>query len=190
MTNNKEIRKLTGQQIRMEGDTIKVSGYAATFGDVTSIGGYFDEVIERGAFKDAIGRDDVRFLINHDGLPLARTASGTLTLREDEKGLFMETELDASDPDVQRIVPKMERGDLNEMSFAFMPTVQEWDESGETPLRKIKEAELFDVAIVTYPAYNSTEIGLRSLKDVQDAKPSKNYRNKRLLNRQAESGLK
>jgi HK97 family phage prohead protease len=84
----------------------------------------------------------------------------------------------------------MERGDLNEMSFAFMPTVQEWDESGETPLRKIKEAELFDVAIVTYPAYNSTEIGLRSLKDVQDAKPSKNYRNKRLLNRQAESGLK
>tara|TARA_R110002012_G_scaffold101777_5_gene241153 strand:- start:231 stop:791 length:561 start_codon:yes stop_codon:yes gene_type:complete len=184
---NKEIRKLVKPEIRTEGDSIKVSGYAATFDDVTSIGGYFDEVIERGAFKDAIKRDDVRFLINHDGLPLARTASGTLTLKEDSKGLYMETELNMSDPDVQRIVPKMERGDLNEMSFAFMPTVEEWDESGDTPLRKIKEAELFDVAIVTYPAYNSTEIGLRSLEDAQ--KPKKNYRLNRLKTRQAESGM-
>ena len=189
MTTNKEIRKLVKPNIRMEGETIKVSGYAATFGDETEIGGFFREVIERGAFKGAIGRDDVRFLINHDGLPLARTSSGTLTLREDEKGLFMETELDMSDPDVQRIVPKMERGDLNEMSFAFMPTVQEWDESEAIPLRTIKEAELFDVAIVTYPAYNSTEIGLRSLKDAQDAKPTKNYRAKRMQTEQALRGM-
>ena len=130
-------------------------------------------MIERGAFKDAVGRDDVRFLINHEGLPLARTKSGTMTLTEDKKGLHMEARLDGQDPDVQRIVSKMKRGDLNEMSFAFYPTVQEWDESGEIPLRKIKEAELFDVAIVTYPAYNSTEIGLRSL-DAARVSPSKN----------------
>lgn len=167
MSQNKEIRKLVKPAIRMEGDAIKVSGYAATFGDVTRIGGFFDEVIERGAFKDAIGRDDVRFLINHDGLPLARTSSGTLVLREDDKGLFMETELDPSDPDVQRLIPKMERNDLNEMSFAFGNTIDEWDESGDVPKRTIKSTSLFDVAIVTYPAYNSTEIGLRSLKDAQ-----------------------
>ena len=186
---NKEMRAGTAVEIRAEGDAIKVSGYAAVFGDETNIGGFFREVIQRGAFKGAIGRDDVRFLINHEGLPLARTKSGTLTLREDSKGLFMETELDASDPDVQSLIPKMKRGDLNEMSFAFRPTDDEWDDSEDVPLRTIKEAELFDVAIVTYPAYNETEIGLRSLNAARDKTP-KNYRMKRLQNRQAISGMK
>lgn len=171
--------KRAGQtpEYRAEDGKIKVSGYAAVFNDETNIGGMFREVIAPGAFADAIGRDDVRFLINHDGLPLARTSSGTLTLREDERGLFIETELDATDPDVARIVPKMKRGDLNEMSFAFYATVQEWDESGDIPLRRIQKAELSDVAIVTYPAYNSTEIGLRSLEQTRET-PKKNYSEK------------
>lgn len=160
---DKEIR--SGKfEIRAEEDgTINVEGYAAVFDQETEIGGQFNEMIERGAFKDAIGRDDVVFLINHVGLPLARTRSGTLTLREDDHGLFMRTALDASDPDVRAIVPKMKRGDLDKMSFAFRPTRQEWDDSDEMPLRKIQEAELYDVSIVTTPAYEGTEIGLRSL---------------------------
>ena len=142
---------------------ILVSGYAAVFNQVTDIGGYFREVIAPGAFTDAIGRDDVVFLINHDGLPLARTRSGTLTLTQDDHGLRMETVLDPDDPDVKAIVGKMNRGDLDKMSFAFMPEVQEWDETGDTPLRTIRKASLYDVSIVTTPAYDGTEIGLRSL---------------------------
>lgn len=160
---NKEIRAGVPAEIRADGETVKVSGYAAVFNEETDIGGLFREVIEPGAFKDAIGRDDVVFLINHDGLPLARTRSGTLTLREDERGLYMETELDATDPEVKSIVPKMKRGDLDKMSFAFFPDVQEWDDTGETPLRRVKKASLVDVAIVTFPAYEGTEIGLRAL---------------------------
>lgn len=142
---------------------VRVSGYAAVFGEETNIGGMFTEQIQRGAFKDAIGRDDVVFLINHEGLPLARTRSGTLTLEEDERGLYMEASLDAADPDVRSIVPKMKRGDLDKMSFAFVPTRQSWDDSSEMPKRMIEEAQLYDVSIVTTPAYNGTEIGLRSL---------------------------
>ena len=142
---------------------VRVSGYAAVFGEETNIGGMFTEQIQRGAFKDAIGRDDVVFLINHEGLPLARTRSGTLTLEEDERGLYMEASLDATDPDVRSIVPKMKRGDLDKMSFAFVPTRQSWDDSSEMPKRMIEEAQLYDVSIVTTPAYNGTEIGLRSL---------------------------
>ena len=68
-----------------EGDAIRVSGYAAVFGEETNIGGMFTEVIDRGAFANALQRqDDVVFLVNHDGLPLARTRSGTLKLTEDE----------------------------------------------------------------------------------------------------------
>jgi HK97 family phage prohead protease len=159
----REIRGGVPAEIRAEDDVIKVSGYAAVFNEITDIGGMFREQIAPGAFKDAIGRDDVVFLINHEGLPLARTRSGTLTIREDERGLYMETALDPDDPDVKSIVGKMKRGDLDKMSFVFWPEKQEWDDTQEPPLRTITQASLYDVSIVTTPAYDGTEIGLRSL---------------------------
>jgi len=163
---NAEIRAIGEPvEIRQEDDgPIKVAGYAAVFGQETNIGGYFTEVIEAGAFTSALERgDDVVFLVNHAGLPLARTRSGTLRLSQDERGLYIETELDGSDPDVRAIVPKMKRGDLDKMSFAFVPTRQAWDDSGDMPKRIIQDVQLHDVAIVTTPAYDGTEIGLRSL---------------------------
>ena len=168
---NREIRGGIPAEIRTDDDgTVKVSGYAAVFNEEADIGGMFREVIAPGAFKDAVGRDDVVFLINHDGLPLARTRSGTLKLTEDKRGLFIESELDTSDPDVAQIIPKMARGDLDKMSFAFSPTVQEWDDSEEIPLRTIVEASLFDVSIVTSPAYQGTDIGLRSLEEFRTSR--------------------
>jgi len=164
-----EVRAGKPVEIRMDGEAIKVSGYASVFNEEADIGGMFREVIAPGAFRDAIGRDDVVFLINHAGLPMARTRSGTLTLREDSRGLYMETELDPEDPDVRSIVPKMKRGDLDKMSFAFFPEVQEWDDSEETPLRTIRQAALSDVSIVTSPAYGGTDIGLRSLQEHRQA---------------------
>lgn len=146
-----------------EGGGVLVEGYAAVFNEEADIGGYFREVIAPGAFTEAIGRDDVVFLINHEGLPLARTRSGTLELAEDKRGLKMRTRLDPEDPDARSIIGKMRRGDLDKMSFAFLPQEQEWDESGDIPLRTIRKASLYDVSIVTTPAYEGTEIGLRSL---------------------------
>ncbi|MEL7513664.1 MAG: HK97 family phage prohead protease [Pseudomonadota bacterium] len=167
MTQPREIR--TGAPIELrtgeEGDaSARVAGYAAVFGEVTMVGDYFEEVIERGAFAAALERgDDTVFLVDHEGLPLARTSSGTLQLAEDERGLRVETELDASDPDVARLVPKMRRGDLSKMSFGFRATRDEWDKTGDMPRRTIHEVELFDVSVVTTPAYSGTEIGLRSM---------------------------
>lgn len=161
----RETRGGNAAQIRSENGTVKVSGYAAVFNQVADIGGYFNEVIAPGAFRDAIGRDDVVFLINHEGLPLARTRSGTLILKEDEKGLYMEADLLLRDPDVQAIEPKMQRGDLDKMSFAFLPEKggEDWDDTGDVPLRKIKRVNLFDVSVVTTPAFDGTSIALRSL---------------------------
>ena len=161
----REIRAGLPVEIRADGDAIKVAGYAAVFNEEADIGGMFREKIAPGAFTEAVGRDDVVFLVNHEGLPLARTRSGTLKLSEDDRGLYMETELDASDPDVAQIVPKMKRGDMDKMSFAFIATRQEWDETGDIPVRTVSEAELFDVSIVNTPAYAGTEIGLRSLQE-------------------------
>lgn len=177
-----EIRLGVPFEIReTEDGGIKVSGYAAVFGERTDIGGWFTEEIAPGAFSDAIGRDDVVFLINHEGLPLARTRSGTLKLEEDKRGLRMETELDGDDPDVRSIVGKMKRGDLDKMSFAFIATRQEWDDTKEPSHRTILEAELRDVSIVTFPAYEGTDIGLRAdagrqaLKKHQKEQKRKNF---------------
>lgn len=162
-------------EIRQDDDGILVEGYAAVFDEEADIGGQFLERIARGAFSEAIGRDDVVFLINHDGLPLARTRSGTLELIEDERGLKIKTRLDPSDPDVARITGKMKRGDLDKMSFAFWPETQEWDESGDVPVRTIVKASLHDVSIVTTPAYDGTEIGLRSLEDFRKEQKQQNF---------------
>lgn len=170
----REVRTGTRAEIRDEGagdeTSIRVAGYAAIFGEVAMIGDYFEEVIAPGAFAAALERgDDTVFLINHRDLPLARTGSGTLRLTEDARGLRVETDLDGTDPDVCRIVPKMKRGDLSKMSFAFRAKRDEWDETGEVPRRTILEVELYDVSIVTDPAYQGTEIGLRSLAEARAA---------------------
>lgn len=175
----REIRGGIPAEIRSSDDGgVKVSGYAAVFNEETNIAGMFREKIMPGAFREAVNRDDVVFLINHDGLPLARTRSGTLTLKEDEKGLYMETTLDADDPDVKSIVRKMERGDLDKMSFAFrMDGGKEvWDDDDDIPLRSIERVgSLHDVAIVTTPAYEGTEIGLRSLENFRKETKRKNF---------------
>lgn len=151
-------------EVREADGGVRVEGYAAVFGQRADIGGFFFEQIERGAFADALGRDDVVFLFNHQpDTMMARTRTGTLELDEDDHGLRMAATLDTDDPDVQRVVAKMRRGDLDRMSFAFRAEVEEWDDSGDTPVRTIKQASLHDVSAVTTPAYDGTEIGLRSL---------------------------
>ena len=163
-------------EVRAKNDgTVRVEGYAAVFEQETNIADLFREKIARGAFTDAIGRDDVVFLINHDGLPMARTKSGTLEIRQDATGLWIGADLDAEDPDVKRIIPKMKRGDLDKMSFAFRAKKQEWDESQDPPVRTILQADLYDVSIVTTPAYEGTSIAMRSLDAVRKERKIKNF---------------
>jgi HK97 family phage prohead protease len=136
---------------------IVLEGYAATFGQYEVYGGPrsggWTEQIHSRAFDKTLGMaPDVQLLVNHDpGYgPLARTKSGTLQLSVDHHGLLVRATLDPSDPDVQRLMPKMRRGDMDEMSFAFRVRDQEWDSSYTT--RTITEVELQkgDVSVVNY----------------------------------------
>lgn len=147
-----------------EDGTITVEGYAAVFNEPTDIGGVFTEVVAPGAFRSALARkDDVEFLINHGGLPLARSTAGNLTMAEDSHGLKIRAQLDPTDPDVQRIVPKMRAGMLDQMSFAFQATGQKWDTPAEGPdVRTITDVMLYDVSIVNRGAYPQTTIALRA----------------------------
>jgi len=158
-------------EYRNTADTVTVEGYASVFSQPYDMGMYHEEIAP-GAFRKTLSEaPDVRFLINHDGLPLARTTSGTLELSEDSTGLHMRAQLDLSDPDVASLLPKMKRGDLDQMSFAFRTIKDEW--SSDYATRTMRELSLRDgdVSIVTYPASPTTSISLRNAQRKMAAAP-------------------
>lgn len=162
----RERRVMTGQMEARADDSgaRKLTGYAALFNSETKIGSWFREVIEPGAFKDAIARpDDVRALFNHDpNFVLGRNVAGTMTLEEDSRGLKYTVTL----PDTQvarDLWTSVERGDVSQSSFAFAVDAEEWREmTSDVPLRVVKSVRLYDVSPVTYPAYNETSVSARS----------------------------
>lgn len=138
-----------------------IEGYATVYEHAYDVAGGppygWSETIARGAADESLrARDDVRLLVNHDGLTLARTRSNTLHLESDDTGLFTRATLDGSSPTVASLVSAMERGDMDEMSFAFKALRQEWDE--DYVERRILEVKLYDVSVVTYPANPATVV--------------------------------
>lgn len=101
-----EVRAWSGVELRESQSSggVRVVGYASTYDQPYPIwggpeAGGFNEVIRAGAFTRSVKeRDDVRFLVNHDGVPLARTKSGTMTLEADDVGLLVDAELDPTSP--------------------------------------------------------------------------------------------
>lgn len=141
-------------------------GYAAVYNTETTIAGMFRERIAPGAFDEAIPRDDVRALFNHNpDVVLGRTVSGTLALGSDDAGLTYEIQLNPADAEHQRVWQMVSRGDVSQSSFGFEVKGQEWGEvkRGELPLRTITKAKLYDVSPVTYPAYEETSVSARDL---------------------------
>lgn len=152
-----------------ENEPLKMSGYAAVFNSRTSIGDFFDEIIDPGAFSRTISENgDIRALYNHDwDNVLGRTKSGTLNLSEDNRGLKFELEL--PDTSVARdLAVSMDRGDINQCSFGFFINEETWDYDAEPVLRTIHEVELFEVSIVSLPAYDDTEVELVRSKEVDE----------------------
>jgi HK97 family phage prohead protease len=158
-----ERRTFTVQDVearQAEDGTMRLRGYAAVFNDA-SVPLPFKETIAPGAFRKTLSETpDVRLLINHEGLPLARTKNGTLTLIEDERGLFMDAEI-ADTTEGRDLYKLVERGDVDQMSFAFRVIRQKWNEDRST--RTLTEVSLADgdVSVVTYPAYPTTTVEAR-----------------------------
>lgn len=150
---------------RADGDPIGFKGHAALFNKSTWIGPKrwgFREQVAPGAFAKTIKEADVRFLINHDpNLLLARNKADTLRLAEDKVGLAVDADM-APVSYAQDLAVLLEREDINQMSFAFEVVKDQWElDDDENELRTILEAKLWDVSVVTYPAYEDTDAGLR-----------------------------
>jgi HK97 family phage prohead protease len=176
-------QRLAPVRIETRGDGKKViTGYGAVFYSADDPGteywlwGDIAERIAPGAFDRAIAEQhDARGLFNHDpDNLLGRVSNGTMTISKDAKGMRYEIPVDEADPDHQRVVRKIERGDLTGSSFAFYPTTITWREEtkdGKTyDLRIIEDLELVDTGPVTYPAYESTTAGVRSAQGQEDVR--------------------
>jgi uncharacterized protein len=172
MTQQLEQRNLAEKitlETREEGKSSVIQGYAALFDVETEIRGYwgaFKESVAPGAFAKSI-RDNRRVvsLFNHDSnILLGSTSGGTLRIKEDDKGLFMEVE----PPDTQvgrDVVESIRRGDVQGQSIMFEIVGEEWtfaQKKGEMDSRRITDVILWECGPVTFPAYEQTSVGLRS----------------------------
>lgn len=140
-----------------------VEGYAAVFESPTVLYSFdgvdFKETIERGAFDEADVRD-VILNYNHAGKVVARTRNKTLQLAVDERGLFVRARLDGTE-EGRRLFEEIKGGYLDKMSFAFSIREDAFDKESRT--RKIQKIErLYDVSVVSLPAYDDTSISARS----------------------------
>jgi len=139
----------------------KLGGYAAVYRQITDIG-YYLEQLAPTAFRSVL-QSDVRGLLNHDpNHLLARTANGTLKLSSDSHGL--EFELTLPDTTLGNDVRAMvDSGLITGCSFGFVPNQQEWTTHEGRDLRThVEVAKLLDVSVVTFPAYEGTNVALRS----------------------------
>lgn len=164
--------RMDSQSIEMRDDegagSAEFHGHAAMFNKRTWIGprrfGFWEQV-GANAFDKTVGEADVRFLVNHDpNLLLARNKSGTLRLGIADGGLATEATLDRRQSYTNDVVIALERGDISQMSFAFEVVRDTWEIlDDDTELRTLDEVRLWDVSVVTYPAYEDTDAGLRAV---------------------------
>jgi HK97 family phage prohead protease len=144
----------------------RLEGYAVVFGSLSEEMFGFREIIEPGAFRESLSTNpDVRALFNHDpSLVLGRTLNGTLALAEDMHGLRVAITL----PDTsyaRDVVTLVERGDVSQMSFAFSvrKNGETWATENGQLVRRLRALNLFDVSVVTFPAYAATTVAARAM---------------------------
>ena len=161
---------------QQEDQPTRIIGYGSVFNIRSEPLWGFREIIKPGAFDDVLN-DDLRGLFNHDpNFILGRSTSGTLKVSVDDRGL----QYDIEAPDTQTIrdlvLAPMQRGDINQSSFAFRVARDgdRWYEDEEgVVIREIhKFSRLYDVSPVTYPAYQAADSAVRSLKAWQEARKS------------------
>jgi HK97 family phage prohead protease len=151
----------------------KIKGYGIVFNSLSVDLGGFREIIAPDAVDRTLNEGlDVRALVDHDSAKvIGRTRSGTLRLRKDSRGLHIEVEPDDEISYARDIMRAVARGDVSGMSFGFRALEDDWNYDGKTPIRTVTDMRVSEVSIVTFPAYQTTDVQVaqRSLKAFQTA---------------------
>lgn len=154
---------------RAEDGNLYIEGYFAVFGSEYRMWENAIETIDEDAFDDTLDRD-IRALVNHDStLVLGRTTAGTLILRVDRVGLWGSITINQADQDAVNLYERVKRGDVSQCSFGFDIVDQSTEvmENGTT-VWKLRKVKLYEVSVVTFPAYEDTSVEARR-KDFEQA---------------------
>lgn len=165
--NSRQGRQLrsTPQQFRTrdDGDDLIIEGYFAVFDSPYVLWDGATEIVKPGAFAGCLS-GDIRALIDHDTrLVLGRTKAGTLTLREDARGLYGTIKINRDDADAMSLYARVQRGDVDQCSFGFDIEEETFVDLGGGQFRwEINKVNpLYEVSVVTYPAYEETAVKAR-----------------------------
>lgn len=169
-----ERRSFGVEQFELREDTasgmLRFRGYACLTETPYDVGP-FTETVRRSAFKRTLSENpDVQLVLNHgnggSGMPIARTGIN-MVLQEDQRGLLVDADLDPEDTDVQQLNRKMKRGLVDQMSFAFQVTDQDW--SDDFSQRTIRSVSIHrgDVSVVNQGASPTTVATIRSTEVIQ-----------------------
>jgi HK97 family phage prohead protease len=161
---NKRDFKTTFNVTRQEEapDEMIIEGYFALYENETELFEGVHEIISRGAFDNTLN-NDIRALWNHNTqYVLGRNKSGSLELKTDEKGLYASIRLPKTQY-AQDLYELVKRGDVDQCSFGFNITGEDLEELASGGYRwRINEADLHEVSVVTFPAYENTSVQARA----------------------------
>lgn len=155
-----------------------LSGRPIVFEEATDMGGWYQEVIDRGAL-DHTDLKDVRFLVGHNTsmIPLARSrrnnANSTMQMEIDENGMAIRVDLDTeNNSEARALYSATTRGDISGMSFMFTVDGEEWENlDSDYPTRHIRSiGRVFEVSAVAFPAYEQTSLEARCAETLENAK--------------------
>ena len=159
----RSIGKLQTRADNNETDEMKITGYFVVFNSETELyDGMYEEISDK-AFAN-IDLSDIRALADHDTAKvLGRTKSNTLKLSVDDKGLYGEITINKNDSEAVNLYERVKRGDIDQCSFGFNILDETMDTRADGSTKwTITEIELFEVSVVTFPAYADTAVEARS----------------------------
>ena len=166
MAKVKDVRRALGtlstfQTRTDETGDLYISGYFSVFNSIYELWEGATESVAETAFDGALS-DDIRCLIDHDTrLVLGRTKANTLTLKTDSRGLWGEVKINPNDQDAMNLYERVKRGDVDQCSFGFDILGEEFQDNGTSIHWTIKRVKLYEVSIVTFPAYTDTSVSAR-----------------------------
>lgn len=174
-----------------DGEGPVIEGYFSVFNSDYPLWPGATEQVAPGAFAKSLAGDygecDVRALANHDTtLVLGRTTAGTLTLREDAHGLYGTIQINEQDTDAMNLYARVQRGDVSQCSFGFEIVSEDYivGSDGQTCTWTIHDLILYEVSVVTFPAYEATSAYARDSGDMASLRTARlNRRRQELLER-------
>lgn len=165
---NRQMRSILSKfNTRSDDGKMFIEGYFSVFNSPYKLWDDVTEEVAQGAFDETLS-EDIRCLIDHETrLVLGRNKSGTLELKTDARGLWGKVEINHNDQDAVNLYERVKRGDVDQCSFGFEILDEEFIDNGDgTAKWIIRKVKLYEVSIVTFPAYEETSVLARK-KDIE-----------------------